>query len=155
MVQNLKYLIVALALTLGSAALADCQIDHVHLDGPWGRAQFTVDIVDTPKTRAQGLMYRRHMPRGHGMLFVFQNAAPRQFWMKNTYIPLDILFFDSKGRLLNIIHSARPHDLTSLPSEGPAQYALEINGGLSKRFGITQKTTILKNPAVDANCFTN
>ncbi|MGV6839738.1 MAG: DUF192 domain-containing protein [Planktomarina sp.] len=114
-----------------------------------------MDVVHTPQTRAQGLMYRRHMPRDHGMLFVFQDVKPRSFWMKNTYIPLDILFFDADGQLLNIAYNARPHDLTSLPSKGAAQFVLEVNAGIAKRFRITPRTTKLKNYALYAKCFTN
>ena len=70
------------------------------------------------------------------MLFVFDEAAPRQFWMKNTQIPLDMLFFASDGRLVNVVHSAEPFSLTARNSAGPARYVLELNGGVAAKIDI-------------------
>lgn len=91
----------------------------------------SVKLATTEAQRRHGLMFTSHLPDQHGMLFVFKTDAVRKFWMKNTPIPLDILFFDSSGRLVSLIPSAKPFSLTFLESTGPARYALEINGGHS------------------------
>lgn len=96
---------------------------------------FRVEIVATPEARAQGLMFRRSLPRDEGMLFVYPDAQRASFWMRNTLIPLDILFADAGGRIVNIAE-AQPLDETPLPSDGPVQFVLEIQGGLSKELGI-------------------
>tara|TARA_B100001564_G_scaffold343279_1_gene339699 strand:+ start:288 stop:749 length:462 start_codon:yes stop_codon:yes gene_type:complete len=97
---------------------------------------FTVKLAETEAQRRHGLMFTPYLPERHGMLFVFDTDAPRQFWMKNTQIPLDMLFFTSNGRLVNIVHSAVPLSLTARNSLGPARYVLELNGGAAAEIGI-------------------
>jgi uncharacterized protein len=97
---------------------------------------FTVEIADDEAERSTGLMYRRALPRDQGMLFEFEDEAPRNFWMRNTYIPLDIIYIDAKGVIVSIQKSAKPFDETPLPSAAPAKAALEVVGGLSDRLGI-------------------
>ena len=97
---------------------------------------FTVKLAATEAQRRHGLMFTPFLPKQQGMLFVFETDAPRQFWMKNTQIPLDMLFFASNGRLVNIVHSAVPFSLTARNSTGPARYVLELNGGLARKIGI-------------------
>ena len=97
---------------------------------------FTVKLAETEAQRRHGLMFTSYLPERHGMLFVFDTDAPRQFWMKNTQIPLDMLFFTSNGRLVNIVHSAVPLSLTARNSLGPARYVLELNGGAAAEIGI-------------------
>ena len=77
------------------------------------------------------------------MLFVFERDAPRQFWMKNTQIPLDMLFFNSEGQLVNIVHSALPFSLSRRNSTGPARYVLELNGGAAARFDVQPDAQLL------------
>ena len=97
---------------------------------------FTVQLAETEIQRRHGLMFMPYLPKQHGMLFVFETDAPRQFWMKNTQIPLDILFFASDGRLVNVVHSAVPFSLTARNSAGPARYVLELNGGVASEIDI-------------------
>ena len=97
---------------------------------------FTVKLAETEIQRRHGLMFMPYLPKQHGMLFVFETDAPRQFWMKNTQIPLDILFFASDGRLVNVVHSAVPFSLTARNSAGPARYVLELNGGVAAEINI-------------------
>ena len=97
---------------------------------------FTVKLAETEAQRRHGLMFTPYLPKRQGMLFVFETDAPRQFWMKNTQIPLDMLFFASDGRLLNIVHSAVPFSLTARNSAGPARYVLELNGGIARKIGV-------------------
>ena len=88
-------------------------------------------------------MFTSHLPDQHGMLFVFKTDAVRKFWMKNTQIPLDILFFDSSGHLVSLISWAKPFSLTLRESTGPARYVLEINGGHSVVMGVQADAKLL------------
>jgi uncharacterized protein len=98
--------------------------------------RFAVELVDTPMGRAQGLMHRETLPQGTGMLFDFHTEQPVSFWMRNTLIPLDMLFIDSGGRILRIHARAQPLDETQIPSIYPVQAVLEIGGGEAERLGI-------------------
>ena len=103
------------------------------------------EIVDTPRTRAKGLMFREDLSEGQGMIFVFQKEARQSFWMKNTPLSLDILFFDAEGQFINGHYHTTPFSKDSLRSDRPAQYALEILAGEAKRLELSEKT-ILKLP---------
>lgn len=93
-----------------------------------------IEIADDDYQTQTGLMYRTSMATNQGMLFVFPNAAYHSFYMKNTHIPLDIIFIDANKSIINIQKNAKPFDETSLPSEAPAKYVLEINAGLSDQW---------------------
>ncbi|MGB3345487.1 MAG: DUF192 domain-containing protein [Aequorivita sp.] len=95
-------------------------------------AKLDIEIADNDYKVQTGLMYRRSMAPDQAMLFVFMDSQPRSFYMKNTEFPLDIIYFNSQKELVSIQKNARPNDLTSLPSEAPAQYVLEVNAGLSE-----------------------
>lgn len=99
-------------------------------------SNFAVEIADTPEERSLGLMHRPDMAAEAGMLFIFAESRPRSFWMRNTMISLDIIYFDSQGRFVSVQRRARPLDETPLPSAGPAQFVLEINGGLGALIGV-------------------
>lgn len=99
------------------------------------RYSFNVDLALTPQQQAHGLMFVEKMADEKGMLFLNDEERQLAFWMKNTLIPLDIIFVDARGYILNIQHG-KPRDLTALPSAGPAQAVLELNGGLCARLGI-------------------
>lgn len=81
-------------------------------------------------------MYRRNMSDTQGMLFIMDVAAPQSFWMRNTYIPLDIIFVDENNTILNIHQNARPRSESPLPSEGNAKYVVEVIGGFTQAYGI-------------------
>lgn len=104
-----------------------------------------VEIVDTPSERARGLMFRETLAEGQGMLFVFQKEAPRSFWMKNTPLSLDILFFDAAGQFINGHYHTTPFSSDSLRSTLPAQYTIEVLAGEAKRLGFNDNT-VLKLP---------
>lgn len=93
-----------------------------------------VELADTPEERNLGLMYRKSMAENQGMLFLFPEEEFRSFYMKNTEIPLDIIYLDKDKKIVSIAKNAKPFDETSLPSEAPAMYVLEINGGLSDKW---------------------
>lgn len=99
---------------------------------------FNVEVVDTPESRQIGLMYREQMDNRDGMFFIFENEGNYPFWMKNTLIPLDIIWIDSSGKIIDI-KEADPCEEDPCPvfyHEGSAKYVLEINKGLSKELGI-------------------
>jgi len=100
-----------------------------------------VDIADSEQERAYGLMYRKSMPDSCGMLFVFEAAAVQSFWMRNTYIPLSIAYIDENGIIVRI-KDMEPLDLTSVTSDYPAQYALEVNKGWFKKRGIKEGDSV-------------
>lgn len=124
----------ALVISLPLAACSDESSLTIHSDQ--GDHRFSVEVVDTPESRAKGLMYVQELADDAGMLFDFQEERPVSFWMRNTYIPLDMLFIEADGTILNIHANARPHDTTSIPSAGPVQFVLEIPGGRSAELGI-------------------
>ncbi len=95
-----------------------------------------VEFAKNDEERALGLMYRSSMDEHQGMWFIFPEEAPRSFYMRNTEIPLDIIYLDKDKKVVSIAKNAHPYDETSLPSEKPAMYVLEINGGLSDKWGI-------------------
>jgi uncharacterized membrane protein (UPF0127 family) len=101
-----------------------------------GRQTFTLEVADTEPTRETGLMNRDSMPAQHGMLFVFDDEQPRGFWMKNTRIPLDILFVNAQGKIISS-KSMKPLDLQTTESDGPAKYAIELNQGAIEKAGVS------------------
>ncbi len=143
--------ILALAATVMAGpvqALGDCAPDKVFLRGDWGQAMFSVEVADDDAERAKGLMDRPSMPRNAGMLFVYEKPQSVAFWMKNTLIPLDMLFMDETGTVRRIKEMAEPLDTTPIPGGKDIQFVLEINGGLSESYGIDVGTQ-LRHPAVD------
>ena len=126
----------------GTAAWADCAMDTVRLRGPWGQAEFKVELALTNEDRNLGLMNRPSLPKTAGMLFVFDPPREVAFWMRNTLIPLDMIFADRSGTVKRVHVNAIPHDETSIPG-GPGIYAvLEINGGLSETYDIGPGTQL-------------
>ena len=101
-----------------------------------GERAFIVEVVRDDVLRNRGLMFRRQMSKDQGMLFDYDPPQVVGFWMKNTYIPLDIIFIGADGRIMRIAPNTTPHSLESIPSGGPARGVLEINGGLSAKLGI-------------------
>jgi uncharacterized membrane protein (UPF0127 family) len=132
---------VAAALLLGTAGAACAAAAQ---GGPTPTATlrghtFTLEVASTPAAQEHGLMDRTSMAANHGMLFVFADSEPRTFWMKNTRIPLDMLFFDGQRRLVAIQLDAAPckADPCALyPSGVPARYVLELNAGTAHRLGL-------------------
>ena len=112
----------------------------VRISTPDGKAKgdFSVEIAATEASRTQGLMGRTSMRQDQGMLFLFENAEERAFWMANTPLPLDIIFMNEKKEIIRIHRSATPYSEESLPSGSPAKYVLEINGGVCERQGILE-----------------
>ena len=138
-----------LALLLPGAAEAACRSDTVELRGPWGQARFAIELADDPAERARGLMFRESLPQSSGMLFVYEAPQRATFWMKNTLIPLDMVFLDPAGRVLGVHAMARPGDETIIDGGPGVLGVLEINGGLAARLGIAEGSE-LRHPAFAA-----
>ena len=119
----------------GSPARADA-LQSLTIHTSTGDHIFSVEIAATPPTREVGLMNRRFMPMDRGMLFEFEREEPVAFWMKNTYIPLDMIFIGRSGKVTRISERAEPLSETAIPSGGPAAAVLELNGGVAAAIGV-------------------
>lgn len=132
-------------LLLGRFAHAELQ--PLLIETSKGQVILQVEIAKDAQTRTKGLMHRQFLAPNQGMLFVYPDSRRRQFWMKETLIPLDILFIDQAGKVINI-EQGIPQTLERLKSAGPARYVLEINQGLAKKWGIATGNQITV-PAID------
>lgn len=141
----------ALALALAGPATAQvCSEDHVDLRGAFGTARFTVEVADDDAERSRGLMFRDHLPAGQGMLFVYPAPQSVAFWMKNTLIPLDMVFLGPDGVVGHVHENAVPGDETPIPGGGTNVLAvLEIRGGLAGAIGIAPGDQ-MRHPAFGA-----
>ena len=132
-----------LALTLLAGPLAaECRDDTVTVQGDFGRAAFRVEVADEPQERAQGLMFVERMDRFAGMLFVYDTPQHATFWMRNTLIPLDMLFADETGTITRIHENAVPLDESTIDGGTGVRYVLEVNGGLAGTLGIEEGDTL-------------
>jgi uncharacterized membrane protein (UPF0127 family) len=111
-------------------------------DASGGVHTVDVEVAATPETRTRGLMWRKELPAGQGMLFIFPEDEVQSFWMRNTLIPLDMLFIDSTGRIVGIIERARPRTLTGRSVGVPGRYVLEVPGGWSQSVGLERGGTV-------------
>jgi uncharacterized protein len=104
--------------------------------------RFTVELAKSPQETERGLMFRKSLGARSGMLFIFNEDAPRFFWMKNTLIPLDLIFIDSRLKVVHVHASARPLDESPIPSDTPAKYVLEVNAGRAADCRIISGTSV-------------
>jgi uncharacterized protein len=128
--------------TLAALGLAACSfaanaqaISYVVLKGK----TFYVELAENDEQHARGLMFREQMAPDRGMFFIFRSEYMQAFWMKNTLLPLDILYFDKKSRLVSMQTNVPPckaDPCPSYPSSGPAQYVLELNAGTADKLGV-------------------
>jgi len=139
----------AIAVMLSAAAAQDAAREALSIVTDGGEHAFQVEIADEPRERAVGLMFRRAMPADAGMLFDFMEEQPASFWMRNTYIPLDMIFIKADGTIDSIGERTTPLSEKSVPSKGPVRFVLEINGGLSDRLGIEAGDRVT-GPAMEA-----
>ena len=98
--------------------------------------KIAIEIADNDYERTRGLMYRRSLPDNAGMLFIFERSGTLSFWMRNTYIPLDIIFIDQNKQIVTIQKNTTPLSYAQIPSKRNAKYAVEVNAGFSDRHGI-------------------
>ncbi len=133
-----------------SASLAQCVEDRLSIVGAKAEAVFTVAVADDPAERAQGLMHVESMPTLSGMIFVYEAPSHASFWMRNTLIPLDMLFADETGVITRIHPMAIPLDETPIDGGQGVKFVLEINGGLAARLGL-QEGDVMHHPSI-GNC---
>lgn len=137
-------LLAALMLVSSSASYAQETIEDlsrfpertVTVAGARAAHRFTVWVADTPARQRQGLMFVRDLAADRGMLFVNERARPSSFWMKNTFIPLDILFFDERGKLVTIFANTPPLSLDPVGPDEPIRWILELRGGEAAKRGL-------------------
>jgi uncharacterized membrane protein (UPF0127 family) len=111
-------------------------LDALKIATSTGEHSFQVEIAKDDTTRERGLMDRRYMAADRGMLFEFDHDAPASFWMKNTYIPLDMIFIARSGLVTHIVANAEPLSERVIPSGGPCAAVLELNGGTAAAIGL-------------------
>lgn len=137
-----------LALCLTSSCASAGSDAWVELRGK----RFSVEIADDGPERARGLMFRDEMPAGNGMIFIHDVQEPQSYWMKNTKIPLDILYFDDGLKLVSAQERVPPCSMGDrcplFPSTGPARYVLELNAGLAEELGVKPGDELKLGPAV-------
>jgi uncharacterized protein len=107
-----------------------------------GTQRVEVEVAATPEARTRGLMWRTELPAGKGMLFLFPEEEVQSFWMRNTLIPLDMLFINSQRQVVGIIERAVPESLTSRSVGVPSQFVLEVPGGWCQSVGVTKGSTV-------------
>ena len=128
-------LVVIVALAAGWPARS-AGLEALQIVTATGAHDFQVEIARDDASRARGLMDRRFMPADHGMLFEFDREAPQTFWMKDTYIPLDMIFISRAGIVTNIVADAEPLSERTIPSGPPCMAVLELNGGVAAKIGL-------------------
>lgn len=150
----MQHALILLALTASplAAAAQDCAPGHVDVAGGFGTARFSVEVADDAEERARGLMFVERLGPMEGMLFVYERESDGiAFWMKNTLIPLDMIFADGDGRVVSVHADAVPGDLTPIPAGAPARFVLEVPGGRAAALGIGAGDA-LRHPAIPGAC---
>jgi uncharacterized membrane protein (UPF0127 family) len=139
----------ALTSVIPAVAIAGCSGDQVEIRlASGGQVRFSVEVAAKPADRAKGLMFRETMPASAGMLFIYERPQHAVFWMKNTLIPLDMIFADANGLVKHVHANAIPHDETGIDGGTGVFAVLEINGGLAKKLGITEGA-VLRHPDLE------
>lgn len=134
-----KYLLILVALAVSLLLYLASSNDKVSITTSSGVVEIDVEVADSAEEREKGLMFRNSLDHDNGMLFIFKNEETRSFWMKNTLIPLDIIFIDRNLKIVDM-QAAKPcveHICSLYTSEKPAQYVLEVNQGFVKNNGIS------------------
>ena len=136
---------------------ASCLSGCASAGGPWvelGGQRYVVEIADDDAERARGLMFRDAMADDRGMLFIHDSQQPLAYWMKNTRIALDILYFDDERRLVSQRRGVPPCSLgdrcPNYPSGAPARYVLELNAGQAERLGLEDGAELRFGPGIPA-----
>jgi uncharacterized protein len=119
-----------------SAPAQTANLQKIEIASKSGAHAFLVEIAANEEQRARGLMYRKDLPEGRGMLFDFKREQDVGFWMKNTYIPLDMIFIRADGTIRRIAANTEPLSERSVPAGGPVRYVLEVIGGTAGKLGI-------------------
>ncbi len=134
-------------LAFGQMAQAACSPDKADLRWQGGQARFTIELADEEAERSKGLMFRETMASSAGMLFVYESPRRAVFWMKNTILPLDMVFLDAAGRVTHVHSNAIPQDETPIDGGHDVKFILEINAGLAAAIGIVEGAE-MRHPAI-------
>lgn len=131
----MRRLVIGLLITATALSAAACEAQpRVTIVTKAGReVTFYVEVADTPTKRSMGLQFRKQLDNDRGMIFLFPAEAQQSFWMKNTPIPLDMIFINREKKIVGIVEQTVPFSLDSRSVNAPSQFVLEINGGLAKR----------------------
>jgi uncharacterized membrane protein (UPF0127 family) len=119
-----------------TARLDAAELQTLEIASKSGVHAFAVELALTPEEQSRGLMYRKTLPEGQGMLFDFKRDQETSFWMKNTYVPLDMIFIRSDGRIHRIAENTEPLSERLVPSNGPVRAVLEVLAGTARKLGI-------------------
>lgn len=122
--------------TAGVHPVSGLKVIPLTVTGRGGMHKFRVEVADTPEAQRKGLMFRTELPDGEGMIFPYDGTTAQSFWMKNTPLPLDIIYVGPDGRISNIAAMAEPYSLEPVYSVGPVLGVLELRGGLAAELGI-------------------
>jgi uncharacterized protein len=139
--------VLAIIIPLLAVAGPQGEVRTFRPDGSEG-CRFDIEVAVSPEEIGRGLMFRDHLPENSGMLFIFSNDETRHFWMKNTLIPLDMVFIDSSLRVVTVHARAKPRDEKVISSKEKARYVLEVNGGKAGRCGIVPGSRVELLPSV-------
>ena len=134
--RRLPLLLLVVSSGAAVAQLAQFPTAELTIETKGGPHKFTVEVATTPAQLQQGLMFRHTLAPDAGMLFDFEVPTPATMWMKNTLIPLDMLFVDQQGRIINIEQRTVPGSLDTIAAAAPARAVIELNGGTASRLGI-------------------
>lgn len=129
-------------LVLATSGTACAREPRVVLHTAGGDVSVTVEIADTPQKRSLGLMYRKELAEGAGMLFIFEESQQLSFWMKNTPLPLDMMFIDEDRKIVGIVKEAVPFTTSPRKVDGESRYVLEVNAGFSERHKVKAGDTV-------------
>ncbi len=121
------------------------RLDQLTIVTATGAHPFLVEVMRTEEQRERGLMFRRAMPPDHGMLFDFKTERPVDMWMKNTYLPLDMIFISRSGKVVGLAENAEPLSERIISSGAPAYSVLEVNAGAAARIGL-KIGDVIKHP---------
>ena len=128
--------LIVVGLLLATAPAVPAGRETLEIASKTGVHAFSVEMATTEAEREKGLMYRKSLPEGQGMLFDFHHDQEVGFWMKNTYIPLDMIFIRSDGRIMRIAENTEPLSEKIVPSNGAVRAVLEVIGGTARKLGI-------------------
>ncbi|MFO1118509.1 MAG: DUF192 domain-containing protein [Beijerinckiaceae bacterium] len=137
MIRTLHLALVALVIAAAAPACADAQLEKLAFVTKSGVHEFKVEVMRTPAEFAKGLMFRRYMPADRGMLFDFNRDEVVNMWMKNTYIPLDMVFVGKDGRVFSIAADTEPLSERTISSGGPVTGVVELNAGAAAKMGLS------------------
>jgi uncharacterized membrane protein (UPF0127 family) len=121
---------------LAAGPVRPASLQTLEIASKTGVHVFAVEMAENDAEREKGLMFRKELPEGRGMLFDFQREQDVSFWMQNTYIPLDMIFIQADGRILRIAENTEPLSTRIIPSGGPVRAVLEVFGGTAEKLGI-------------------